>query len=319
MDRGYQTLAARYINRQAKQLAKQLAGVRAAEDTEFVHRARVATRRLRAALRMFDECFSAKDVRRWRKAIRRITSSLGGARDRDVQIESLCGMLSALNVPACFPGVARVLASWERDRERRQRQVVKAVDRIEADGTLRDMRRAAMKILKQSDPLPNPPAVETCVRIEHYISRRVDALLGHQESLGNPEDRLEHHAMRIALKRVRYSVEISRPLYPGRLDVSLATIKRLQTLLGEVHDCDVWLDQLDVFAKTERKRIVAMFGHAGRFQHLSPGIEYLQEDLRLRRRLAFQQLVNDWAELARDQFWDELRAIVGGRGPSSLS
>ena len=53
MDSGYRLLAARYIRRQAKQLAEQFDGIRAAEDIEFVHRARVATRRLRAALRMF--------------------------------------------------------------------------------------------------------------------------------------------------------------------------------------------------------------------------------------------------------------------------
>ena len=60
MDSGYRLLAAKYIRRQAKQLAEQFDGVRAAEDIEFVHRARVATRRLRAALRMFDDCFARK-------------------------------------------------------------------------------------------------------------------------------------------------------------------------------------------------------------------------------------------------------------------
>ena len=141
-DPRYQVLAAGYVRRQAKQLAEQLEGVRQAADVEFVHRARVATRRLRAALQMFDDCFQRKQIKRWRKAIRRTTSKLGDARDRDVQIDLLCGALSVLNAKECFPGIARILVQLERDRERLQRKVVKAVDRLEAGDVLREMRRA---------------------------------------------------------------------------------------------------------------------------------------------------------------------------------
>ena len=95
----------------------------------------------------------------------------------------------------------------------------------------------------------------------------------------------------------------------------MEAIEKVQTLLGDVHDCDVWLDHLDAFARAERKRIVAMFGHAGRFQRWLPGIEYLQSDLRRQRRQTFQHLVEYWAELAGRRVWDELQAVVrtGGR------
>ncbi len=45
LDPSYRFLAAHYIRRQAKLLAEQLDGVRTGEDIEFVHRARVASRR----------------------------------------------------------------------------------------------------------------------------------------------------------------------------------------------------------------------------------------------------------------------------------
>ncbi len=337
MDSGYRILAAHYIRRQAKQLAEQLDGVRAAEDIEFVHRARVATRRLRAALRMFDGCFAHKRVKRWRKAIRRITSALSDARDRDVQIELLCGTLSALNAKECFPGIARVLVQLERDRERLQRKVVKAVNRLEAEGVLEEMRRVARKILAEpvapppstvpadsAQPeaavprpgtLPSPQTPEALERVAQHVLRQLNELLEHQDSLANPEDRERHHAMRIAAKRLRYTLEIARAVHPGRLDAAVEAIKKVQTLLGDVHDCDVWLDHLDAFARAERKRIVAMFGHAGRFQRWLPGVEYLQGDLRCRRRQTFQHLVEYWAELAERRLWDELQAVVriGGR------
>ena len=233
----------------------------AAEDIEFVHRARVATRRLRAALRMFDGCFAPKRIKRWQKAIRQTTSALGDARDRDVQIEWLCGTLSALTAKECFPGVARVLVQLERDRERLQRKVVKAVERLEAKGILRKCGGWPNRVLvaqspsavpvdfaqpeAAAPPQPDPEAIE---RVKQHVLRQLHEFLEQQDSLANPEDHDRHHAMRIAAKRLRYTLEISRAVHPGRLDAAVEAIKKVQTLLGDVHDCDVWLDHLDAFA-----------------------------------------------------------------------
>lgn len=311
MDSEYRRFAAKYIRRQVTQLAKQLDGVRAAEDIEFVHRARVATRRLRAALRMFERCFARKKIKRWRKAIRRVTAALGNARDRDVQIECLCRTLSALNANECFPGVAHVLVQLERDRERLQRQVVKAVDRVEAGGVLREMRRATGKVLGGGESDLNPiQTPEVCMEIKRHVLRQLDELLQYEGSLAEPEDRARHHAMRIAAKRLRYTLEISRPMFPGRLDEAVEAIKRVQALLGDIHDCDVWLDHLVAFGEGERDRLVEMFGHAGRFLHLQPGIEYLRRDRQSHRHETFEELGRYWAELKERRFFDELTSAV---------
>jgi CHAD domain-containing protein len=331
MDSGYRLLAAKYVRRQAKQLAEQFDGVRAAEDIEFVHRARVATRRLRAALRMFDDCFARKQLRRWRKAIRRTTAKLGNARDRDVQIELLCGALSALSTKECFPGISRILVQLERDRERLQRKVVKAMDRLEAKGVLRQIQRVTKRILRKAagDPgTDSEPAsddstsvtrqnVQTPVayaQTRRHILRHLDEVLRHQDSLANPDERERHHAMRIATKRLRYTVEIARPVYPGRLDEAVEAIKRVQSLLGDVHDCDVWVEHLDAFASQQRERITALFGHAGRFARLQAGIDYLRQDRRQHRQEVFGQLREYWEELGRRQFWEGLTSAVLAQG-----
>ncbi len=307
MDCHHRRLAVKYIRQQARQLARQLDGVRAAEDIEYVHRARVATRRLRTSLAMFGHCFAPEQVKRWRKAIRRLTDSLGDARDRDVQIEFLCGALSALNAKECFPGIVHVLVQLERDRERLQRKVVKAVDRIEADRVLRKIRLKAEEFLDKPVSAPGCPHVPAaCEPIKQHVQRQLDDLFQYEGSLGDPEDRVRHHAMRIAVKRLRYTLEISRQIHLGRLDAAVETVKRLQTLLGDIHDCDVWLDHLDAFASEQRDRIVVMFGHAGRFLRLQPGIEYLRKDRCDHRQTTFDELVRYWAELKERHFWDEL-------------
>lgn len=320
MDAGYRSLAAKYIRRQAKQLAAQFAGLRAAEDSEFVHRARVATRRLRAALRMFAQCFPPKRLRRWRKAICRTTAKLGDARDRDVQIEFLCGILSAISAKECFSGISRVLVEIERDRERLQRKVVKAVDRLEAKDILRQVRRAGKKLLPGEEPSAETPQTpDARAQTRQPILDQLDELLVHQDCLADPDDCERHHAMRIAAKRLRYTLEIARPVYPERFDEAIEATKRVQSLLGDVHDCDVWTGLLDAFVREQHDRLVELFGHAGRLARLQPGIDYLRQDRRRHRQEVFGELVAYWAQLGQRQVWDRLRDAVLADSPAAES
>ncbi|MEN6407304.1 MAG: CHAD domain-containing protein [Thermoguttaceae bacterium] len=309
MDTAYRLFAARYIRRQVKQLTGQWQGIRQAEDIEFVHRARVAARRLRAALRLFHDCFPRRKVRRWQKALRRITARLGQARDRDVQIEFLCGALSSLAEKECFPAVSRILVQLERRRERLQRHVVRAVDQIQSSGVVPSMRRATKRIL-QATPTPADAAFDATGQPRRRILRQLDAMLQHQHSLADPNDRAGHHVLRIAMKRLRYTLEIVRPLYCGQLDESLEGAKQLQTLLGEVHDCDVWSDQLTRFAASERKRMSALFGRLDRMSRLQPGIDYLRADRQRRRDAVFGQLIEICDHLNQRQVWPRLASLV---------
>jgi CHAD domain-containing protein len=300
-----------YIRRQAKQLAEQFDGVYAAEDIEFVHRARVATRRLRAAFRMFGDAFRRKRIKRWRKATRRVTSALGGARDRDVQIDCLCRILGGLTDKTCFVGIAHVLVQLERDRERLQRQVVAALRRLRATGVLREMQRATGKTLRRLGASPqNLATPKALAKARRHVTEQLAAMLERAPSLAEFEDRAGHHALRIEVKQLRYTMEICRPLYEGRLDRLIEAVKPLQTLLGEIHDCDVWFDHLEEFASVQRERISAMFGHTAGFNRLKPGIDFLQADRRACRQRTFEELVNYWSELDRRRVWDELRSAV---------
>ncbi len=228
--------------------------------------------------------------------------------------------LSALGAKECFPGIAHVLVQLEHDREQLQRKVVKAADRIEADGVLRKIRLRAEEFLDRPSLIPHClHAPEACQPLREHVQGQLDDMLQYEDSLADAEDRQRHHAMRIAVKRLRYTIEVSRPMCAGRLDAAVETVKRVQTLLGEVHDCDVWLDHLDAFAAEQRDRIVAMFGHAGRFLRLQPGIEYLRNDRYSHRQATFDELVRLWAELKERRFWEELARAADptAAGPST--
>jgi CHAD domain-containing protein len=85
-------VAARVVEQRVKEVFAHSTGVLDLEDIEGVHDMRVATRRLRAALEVFEACFPRK---RWRRALKRVkelADALGERRDRDVEIELLEGV-----------------------------------------------------------------------------------------------------------------------------------------------------------------------------------------------------------------------------------
>ena len=82
----YREYGAEHLLGSLDSLTSEIKGVKGEDDIEFVHRMRVASRRLRSALVLFGECFDAEDVRNWNRAIRSVTRDLGEARDLDVQI-----------------------------------------------------------------------------------------------------------------------------------------------------------------------------------------------------------------------------------------
>ena len=60
----------------------------------------------------------------------------------------------------------------------------------------------------------------------------------------NPDAVYEHHALRIAAKKLRYTLETYAPLYRRGFTKPIARIKKVQDLLGDIHDCDVWIEQM---------------------------------------------------------------------------
>jgi CHAD domain-containing protein len=85
----YAETAARIVGVRAGELTEQAQGVLDTGDIERVHDMRVATRRLRAALEIFEPCFPAAAYREALGEVKRLADALGERRDRDVAIATL--------------------------------------------------------------------------------------------------------------------------------------------------------------------------------------------------------------------------------------
>lgn len=105
----YALAAARVVAVRAAELAEHSAGVLDLTDIEAVHRMRVASRRLRAALEVFAPCFPRKRHKRVLGEVKELADALGERRDRDVAIAELSEFAAAATA-ADRPGIESLLA-----------------------------------------------------------------------------------------------------------------------------------------------------------------------------------------------------------------
>jgi len=102
--------AAEVVKVRAEEVFVQSQSVLDLGDVERVHDMRVATRRLRAALEIFEPCFPGKRRRKALKRVKSLADALGVRRDLDVEIELLEG-IAAEAAEADREPLARLLAS----------------------------------------------------------------------------------------------------------------------------------------------------------------------------------------------------------------
>jgi CHAD domain-containing protein len=135
--------AARVVAVRSKEVFEYSYGVLNLEDIERVHDMRVATRRLRAALEIFEPCFPRKRHRKALRKVKALADALGQRRDADVEIEllkNLAGEAAESDRPA--------LGALIEVRRARQRQANEDLAPFVAPKRLRKLRRRLKKLVK---------------------------------------------------------------------------------------------------------------------------------------------------------------------------
>ena len=98
-EQSYGEAAATIVATRGQELNEHARGVLDTADIDRVHDMRVATRRLRAALEVFEPCFPRKSYRQALREVKRLADGLGERRDRDVAIVALRGFNDQMPAP----------------------------------------------------------------------------------------------------------------------------------------------------------------------------------------------------------------------------
>jgi CHAD domain-containing protein len=135
--------ARRVVKVRAKEVFKQADGVLDLGEVERVHDMRVAIRRLRAALEVFEDCFPRKRHRKALKKVKALADALGERRDADVEIELLEGLAGGAATED-----RRALGASIAELRARQRQANDDLARFVAAKRLKKLRRRLAKLAK---------------------------------------------------------------------------------------------------------------------------------------------------------------------------
>lgn len=136
--------AARVIEVRAAEVFAHADGVLDLGEVENVHDMRVATRRLRAALEVFQPCFPSKRHRKALKRVKALADALGERRDLDVEIEALQGFAEEVSEPE-----REAIATLIEERHERQRKANEALAPYVATKRLKKLRRRLAKLAKE--------------------------------------------------------------------------------------------------------------------------------------------------------------------------
>ena len=299
-------LARGFLRAQAEALAGHLDGAAGRKDIEDVHQVRVACRRMRAGLVFFGDCFDDDKAARWRAQLKKMLRRFGPARDCDVHIEFLEGFLDNPEWvdKKVRPGIARLLLRLQQQRDQLQPEIVKAVRRLQREQLLINIHLETERLLYEMEhPEGQFDTVRFYDRATERVKDRLAEVLKKRSSLEDETDQAGHHALRIAVKKLRYTLELCDAALEGRLKRGLKRLKKLQALLGELHDCDVWAVQIETFIAEETARTEAYYGHTRPMRRLLAGLRFLQTQRQQTRERLFRETADYVAEMEANDFW----------------
>jgi hypothetical protein len=157
------------------------------------------------------------------------------------------------------------------------------------------------------------------------VHARLDDLHSFLPAVRDPANVQELHDMRIAAKRLRYALELTAPAFGPEARKAARTTKRLQEVLGDIHDCDEMLprvsDHIDRLRAEDAAAVreAAPFGapdigpalaRAAPNRDCYQGLEALAAYLRARREVLYARFIDEWSRLELQGFRKRLERAL---------
>jgi CHAD domain-containing protein len=209
-------------------------GTRIGEDPEELHDMRVAARRMRAAMKIFEMPLPVR-AQRFRNEFKWIAGALGEVRDLDVQLARLDSWISSTSSGDREP-LEALRAVFQERRKKARRSMLRRLNSrryarlVESFGAFLERgpsRRA------HASRRPILAAAPDLVRKPYRKMRKLGDPLT-EESSGE-----EYHELRKKGKRLRYALEFLSDIYGDPAKDLIKPLKELQDVLGDHQDAEV--------------------------------------------------------------------------------
>ena len=277
-------------------------------DPEGVHDMRVLSRRMRSTISDFNGHLRKPGLPV--RKIKAIARSLGAVRDEDVALAAL-EELRAKAPEDAAGGIEELV------EERRVRQAKARAGLMEAisSTTLNQFRtefQAQIRTLATVAPKASPdlnaavPALTFAQVGVKAISGRLKDFRSAARVIYFPFEIQEIHKLRILAKRLRYAVELFQNCWGKDLDDTAKEIADLQTSLGDLHDCDVWIEYLGKRLKratskhkVDPESVKVRAGHIWLLRHFSK-----------KRTEYYRDALAQWQRWESNSLLDELKETI---------
>ena len=201
---------------------KELENVRSSPNVDAVHDLRVAIRRCRSVAAVMEEVDPDPAWPAMRKIARKLFRELGALRDSQVMEEWVKKL-----APETDPVRTHLQTSFETSEPHLRENAL----RVAAKFDQKSWKHLERTLGHRSRLVPVGSLAAECLALERFESAREL----HAKALRTEKPK-PWHALRIGLKRFRYTVE---SFLPEQYTVWNDNLKRLQDMLGDVHDLDV--------------------------------------------------------------------------------
>lgn len=230
-------LALMMLRRRAIEMLEQEPATRMGDDIEALHAMRVATRRLRSILRLFEDALPEQAIA-LAEELRWLAGALGETRDLDVHLEQTRAWLAVTDAPeraqerTALETLARLL---EQDRLVARKRMLDALDSARYERL--KITLISLAALEHRLPrLANKPAAKAMPPLIRRRYRRVRRLA---DALSETSPAPDFHAVRIQCKRLRYTLDCAAPLYGKPVRAAIKRLAVIQDILGRYQDTQV--------------------------------------------------------------------------------
>lgn len=197
------------------------------DDPKTVHDLRVASRRLQQLLRGLASAKSKKSSKKASNVLRKIRQALGPLRNLDVMAELINARVDSAANDKNRAAWLEIKSAIEEERELESARVQESLKDYDLTEFL-DRTRRAMK--DAADERAN------VAELTGIIERRFQSWSEALADVGAQPSAKRLHRLRIAGKRLRYSVELSAALTDPKLKTLARALAQLQDNLGAWHD-----------------------------------------------------------------------------------
>ena len=276
----FRVAAATILNAKAKPMFALEKATRSGKDIEALHDMRVASRRVREAMRIFEPCYETKTFRKHYRGVRRVTRTLGAVRNFDVCIDFFSKFRKRLEEPDAKEAAAYLLKQKKKARRQARKRMLRKLDKLDLKGMKKPLRAFL------SDPVRGAEGEDPdmVTRAQVIVEDRLDDLFGYREAIEEESDVDALHQMRIATKRLRYAMETLYIVFKDKeFDELYDTVRGMQELLGDIHDLDVFVDMVgEVRGEIEGRK---------RTQELAPGMARVEDMFREQRHGLYERFI----------------------------